>query len=168
MGTGQTAHSFIKRNASRELGRFWRAAQDGGLRDVPATFADLADTSHARLGAERGVGGYTLRRFRLVVCQKVFIISTISVFAGWDINRHNFARCWRYSPTLATAKKTYSSIEHHSSRHNHQRTNNARPQQATTHFLARALTLSSLSTSLLVLAAPLAFTNIKRRWSEGE
>jgi hypothetical protein len=86
MGTGQTAHSFIKRNASRELGRFWRAAQDGGLRDVPATFADLADTSHARLGAERGVGGYTLRRFRLVVCQKVFIISTVFVFAGWDIN----------------------------------------------------------------------------------
>lgn len=36
------------------------------------------------------------------------------------------------------------------------------------HFLTNTLTLLSLTTSLQVLAAPLTFTDIERRWSAGE
>lgn len=36
------------------------------------------------------------------------------------------------------------------------------------HFLTTTLTLLSLTTSLRVLAAPLTFTDIERRWSAGE
>lgn len=59
---------------------------------------------------------------------------------------------------------SFSQTRSHSYNYNPSQTTNDRKM----HFLTTTFTLLSLTTSIRVLAAPLTFTDIERRWSAGE